>query len=125
MGAEATAPQIIITFDGDQCIYNGPDSVPADDITVVLDVEDQTAYEEYGVAVVTLQEGKTFEDLDAWSSTSPPSWATVHTTIDQVPQGNHAEATMHVIEPNEPLYFVCFTAYPIVKSGTLGPIEIQ
>ncbi len=62
------AGEITVPFDGDQCAYNGPARAPAGQITVILDVEDQTDYDEYGLAVVTLDEGKTFDDLDAWPS---------------------------------------------------------
>lgn len=119
---EPEPAKITVTFEGGQCIYIGPDEVPAGRITVVLDVEDQTEYEEYGLAVVTLDEGKTFEDLDAWPSTSQPSWAQVHGLLEEVPQGSRAEMTVIALEG--PLFLVCFTAYPITKSGTLGPVQV-
>ena len=114
---------ITVTFDGDQCVYRGPDEVPAGRIAVILDVEDQKEHEEYGLAVVTLDEGKTFEDLDAWPSTDPPRWVQLHGLLEEIPQGSRAEMTVIAFEG--PLFLVCFTAYPITKSGALGPIEIE
>jgi lysophospholipase L1-like esterase len=120
--AEADAG-ITVTFDGDQCIYKGPDQVPAGRISVILDVKDQKDHEEYGLAVLTLDEGKTFEDLDAWSSTDRPPWSQLHGLLEEIPQGSRAETTVTAFEG--PLFLVCFTAYPVTKSGTLGPIAVE
>jgi hypothetical protein len=120
--AETSADEIRVTFDRDQCAYDGPSRVTEGQISVILDVEDQTAYEEYGLAVVTLDEDKTFEDLDAWSPTGQPRWAQLHGLLEEVPQGGRSETT--IIVPQKPLYVVCFTAYPITKVGVLGPVEV-
>jgi lysophospholipase L1-like esterase len=120
--AEADAG-ITVTFDGDECIYKGPDQVSAGRISVILDVEDQKDHEEYGLAVLTLDEGKTLEDLDAWSSTDRPLWSQLHGLLEEIPQGSRAETTVTAFEG--PLFLVCFAAYPVTKSGTLGPIEIE
>ena len=61
---------ITVTFDGDQCIYHGPERVPAGQIPIVLDVKDQTVYEVYGVGALTVDEGKTIEDIMAWPATA-------------------------------------------------------
>jgi lysophospholipase L1-like esterase len=114
---------ITVTFEGDECVYHDPDAFPAGRISVVLDVEDQKDHEEYGLAVLTLDEGKTYEDLDAWSSTDQPTWAQLHGILEEIPQGSRAEMTVTAFEG--PLFLVCFTAYPVTKSGTLGPIEIE
>jgi hypothetical protein len=120
--AGTVADEITVTFDGDQCVYNGPGRVPAGQVTVILDVEDQKDYEEYGLAVVTLDDDKTFEDLDAWPSAAQPLWAQLLGLVDEVPQGSQAEMTVTALE--KPLYLVCFTAYPIAKSGVLGPVDV-
>jgi hypothetical protein len=114
---------ITVTFDGDECIYQGPDRVPAGSIPLILDVEDQRDHEAYGLAVVTLDEDKTFEDLDAWPSTGQPPWTQLHGLLDEIPRGSRVETTVIAFEG--PLFLVCFTADPITKSGTLGPIEIE
>jgi hypothetical protein len=119
--AEANAV-IIVTFEGDECVYEGPEKVPAGRISFVLNVKDQKDYEEYGLAVLTLDEGKTFEDLDAWSSTDQPPWTHLHGLLEQIPQGSQAERTVTAFEG--PLFVVCFSAYPITKVDTLGPIKV-
>jgi hypothetical protein len=101
----------------------GPEKVPAGQISVILDVEDQKDHEAYGLAVLTLDEGKTYEDLDAWSSTNQPPWSQLYGLLEEIPQGSRAE--MRVTAFERPLFVVCFTAYPITKSDTLGPIEIE
>jgi hypothetical protein len=116
------ADEITVTFDGDQCAYNGPASVPAGQITVILDVEDQKDYDGYGLAVVTLDEGKTFDDLDAWPSAGQPLWAQLHGLLDGIPQGSRSEMTVAAFEG--PLFLVCFTATPITKTGVLGPVKV-
>ena len=50
---------INVTFDGEQCIYRGPENVPAGRINIFLDVRDQTDYDEYGLIALTVDEGKT------------------------------------------------------------------
>jgi hypothetical protein len=120
--AGTVADEITVTFDGDQCSYNGSARVPARQITVILDVEDQKDYDEYGLAVVTLAEGKTFEDLDAWPSAGKPPWAQLHGLLDEVPQGSRSEMAVTAFEG--PLFLVCFTAHPIAKTGVLGPVEV-
>ena len=120
--AEANAI-VIVTFDGDECVYEGSDRVPAGRIHVILDVEDQKDHGYYGLAVVTLDEDKTFEDLDAWPSIDRPPWAQLHGLLEGVSQGRRAETTVTAFEG--PLFVVCFTAYPITKSDTLGPIEVE
>jgi len=120
--AGTVADKITVTFDGDQCAYNGPAGVPAGQITVILDVEDQKDHDEYGLAVVTLDEGKTFDDLDAWPSTGQPPWAQLHGLLEEILQGSRSEMTVAAFEG--PLFLVCFTAYPVTKTGVLGPVEV-
>jgi hypothetical protein len=120
--AEANAA-IAVTFDGDECVYEGPDRVLAGGVPLVLDVEHQTDHPAYGVIVVTLDEGKTFEDLDAWPSTTRPRWIDTVGDLVNIPQGTRAETTFRAFEG--PLFVVCFTAAPFTKSGVLGPIEVE
>jgi hypothetical protein len=120
--AEADA-RITVIFNGHTCAYEGPDKVPAGRISVILDVEDQKEHGAYGLAVLTLVEGKTFEDLDAWPSTDQPPWTKLHGLLHDILQGRRAETT--VIASEGPLFVVCFTGYPVTKRDTLGPIEIE
>jgi hypothetical protein len=119
--AESSDNEIRVTFDGDQCACEGPSNFTSGEISVTLDVENQTDHDAYGLAVVTLDEDKTFEDLDAWSSTGQPPWAQLHGLLDEIRQGGRSETT--IIVPQKPLYLVCFTADPITRVGVLGPVE--
>ncbi len=120
--AAIAVSEITVTFDGDKCVYAGPDSVQKGRVIVALDVEDQTDHEQYGLAIVTLDEGKSFEDLDAWSSTGQPTWTQLHGLFEEVPQGSRVEKRVFVDEG--PLFVVCFTAEPLTKRGVLGPIPV-
>lgn len=120
--ATTVVGEITVTFDGDKCVYGGPDSVPEGRVTVILDVEDQTDHEQYGLAIVTLDEGRSFEDLDAWSSTGQPVWTRVLGLFEEIPQGSRVEKT--VFADKGPLFVVCFTANPLTKAGVLGPIQV-
>lgn len=123
MMAEAAAYQVTITFDGDQCAYNGPDSLPAgESVTFILDVENQTKHNLYGVDIVLLDEDKGFGDLDAWTSLSRPSWATSLAFL-KAQFGTTDTSAFPLIADHGPLYFACFFARG--KLNTLGPIEIQ
>jgi hypothetical protein len=123
MMAEAAANQIIITFDGDQCVYNGPDSITTgESVTFILDVEDQTEFNRYGVDIVFLDEDMGFEDLDAWTSFTRPSWVASLTFLE-ARKGNTDTSTFSLPADRGPLYFACFL--PTEKLNTLGPIDIQ
>ncbi|MFC2036432.1 hypothetical protein ACFLYD_00470 [Chloroflexota bacterium] len=116
------ADEITVTFDGDKCTYDGSGRVAAGQVTVILDVEDQKDYDEYGLAVLTLDEDKTLEDLDAWPSTDQPPWTQLLGLVDEIAQGSRDEMTIIALE--KPLFLVCFTAYPVAKSGVLGPVDV-
>ena len=114
-GAEMT-----ITFPENGCTYAGPEAVSAGQITVNWDIENQ-GYEKCGLAIVTLDEGKTFKDLDAWPSVDKPPWAKLVTFAEARP-GGHSTAVASVTEG--PIFLVCFTASPEAKVGVLGPVEV-
>jgi hypothetical protein len=83
-------------------------------------IENQN-HDKYGLAILTLDEAKTFEDLDAWPSVDKPSWAKLIT---------FAEARLDSLSPvvadvtEGPIFLVCFTAYPEAKVGVLGPVKV-
>jgi hypothetical protein len=111
---------ITVTFEGDQCVYHGPERAPAGRIQIVLDVRDQTAYEDYGVAAVTVDEGKTLEDLVAAPfEHSAPVWVHAHGFAEAAP-GASQKRTIVLFEG--PLFLVCAAEE---KTNVLGPIEIE
>jgi lysophospholipase L1-like esterase len=124
--AEADAA-ITVTFDGDKCVFHGPERVPAGQIPVVLDVKDQTAHESYGVQALTMDEGHTLEELVSYQEQiSFPLWAHDHGFIEAA-QGTTEQRTIVLFEG--PLFLTCFTNTADKSQteyvGISGPIEIE
>jgi len=115
-----TPVDITVTFDGNECTYDGPDTVSAGEITVNWNIKDQD-HEKFGLAIVTLDEGKTLENLDVWPSVDKPPWATLVAFAETRP-GSLSPMVADVTEG--PIFLVCFTAYPERKIGVLGPVEV-
>lgn len=118
---------ITVAFEGDECIYRGPERVPAGRIPVVLDVKDQTAHELYGVGTLTVDEGHTLAELAAFLvDTDMPLWSHDHGFVEAA-QGTIQEETIVLFEG--PLYLACFTNSAArdqtAAAGVLGPIEIE
>lgn len=114
--------EITVTFDGESCLYDGPDRVPAGRSRLILDVRDQAAHDGYAVVAVTLEEGKTREDLRAWSSADTPPWTHGHGAV-VVRSGDVGwqDIALH----DTPLFLVCFTGDPARKTNLVGPIEVE
>ncbi len=118
-------PEVTITFSGDACTYSGSKSLPDKfNINIVVEGQGKT---KYGYVLVTLDEGKTIEDLQAWPSSDPPEWLKdqLRDTGPVFGPGNtkqNLDWSSHesVVTP---IYFVCFGDYR--KIGALGPIEIS
>jgi hypothetical protein len=124
--AEANAA-ITVTFEGDECVIDGPERVPAGRIPIVLDVRDQSAHELYGVQALTMDEGHTFEELVAHQQeVSFPLWLHDHGFIEAA-QGTTQERTIVLFEG--PLYLSCFTntadESQTEYAGMSGPIEVE
>ena len=117
---------ITVTFEGDQCVYHGPERVPAGQIPLALDVTDQNAYELYGVGTLTVDEGKTIEDIAAWPATANvPLWGHGHGLVEAA-HGTAEETTIVLFKG--PLFLVCFAGSSSgdgPKVDQLGPIEIE
>jgi pyrimidine-specific ribonucleoside hydrolase len=119
--AGTTPPQSIqVTIESDQCTYDGPQRFALGDISIDWRVDKE--HDKYGLAVVTLDEGKTFQDLDALVGDQQAPWIQPvgFWTLDP---GGQQLVVAHVTRG--PIYLVCFTADPIVKLKTLGPIQVQ
>lgn len=112
---------VTVTFDGDECTYDGPTTISADQITVNWNITGQ-ARDGYALGITRLDEGKTFEDLDAWPSIEHPPWASVVAFEEAGPDLSPMVADVSYFEG--PIFLVCFTAYPHAKTGVLGPVEV-
>ena len=113
---------ITVTFQGEKCHYDGPERVPTGRLRLTLDVRDQTAHDGYAVVAVTLEEGKTRDDLLAWPSANPPPWTHGHGAV-LVPRGELGWQELWLYK--SPLFLVCFTGDPARKTDLLGPIEVE
>jgi pyrimidine-specific ribonucleoside hydrolase len=110
-----------VTFDGSKCTYDGPQSVPAGEVTVDWAVKNKD-HDKFGLAMVTLNEGKTFDDLDQWPSSDPPSWLTL-INVWETPPDSMIQVSARIT--NGPFYFVCFYSPPDTKYGALGPVAVE
>jgi hypothetical protein len=115
--------RITATFEGDQCVYHGPERVSAGQITVTLDVRDQSADIAYAVGAYTLEEGKTIEDLRGWTSaTHSPLWGHFHGRVDAIGGTSQVD---NIILFEGPLFLSCIANPPNQVTDVLGPIEIE
>jgi hypothetical protein len=79
-----------------------------------------------GLAIGTLDSGKTIKDLQDYSSTSQPGWLTMITFLESPSDGTTYTQTFTVpLENTGPVYFVCFSEKPEAKIGALGPYEVK
>lgn len=122
MSAAGADREITVTFRGEECHYDGPDRVPAGRFRLTLDVRDQAAHDGYAVVAVTLEEGKTRDDLLTWPSADPPPWTHGHGAV-LVPRGELG--WQEVLLYRAPLFLVCLTGDPARKTDLLGPIEVE
>jgi hypothetical protein len=117
------ANAIAVTFQGEGCAYHGPLPVTAGQVPLILDVRDQSDRERYKVIGYTLDEGKTIEDLRAWTSVGhSPLWGHYHGMIDE-PRGTLQETSLVLFEG--PLFLACITDPPNYITHVLGPIEVE
>ncbi|MGD2252168.1 MAG: hypothetical protein PVF70_04555 [Anaerolineales bacterium] len=69
--------EIVITFDGQECRYEGPSVVNEGDRIITLN---NIAEHDVDLTVVRIDEGKTWQDvlenLDAFTIGTPPTWTT-------------------------------------------------
>jgi hypothetical protein len=106
---------VIITFDpGDKCSLELIKPTEDNGLAFDLVVNDQT-YENYAVAIVSLEEGKGINDLEAYhkeggaSYQNPPPWSNLE-EIEIVQPMSRTFHAVHVL--TSPLYFVCLVQGP-------------
>jgi len=114
-------PNATVTFAEDKCTYKAAQQLPLGQVGIDWIVEDKN-HDKFGLAVLTLDQGKSIKDLAAWTSTDQPPWSQLVAFHEAAP-GSRSIVTAEVEEG--PIYFVCFTAYPEMILGALGPIEVK
>ncbi|MGA2489214.1 MAG: hypothetical protein ABSF99_03370, partial [Anaerolineales bacterium] len=110
MGCKASPPPTspTLTFTTNKCNYGGPTSLSgAFTFNIVLPSKNPL---EAGYALVTLHNGKTFADLVAYKSTTPPDWLTDLDDQGYLAQSqsfNYDTAKLG-LHAGDQMYLVCF-----------------
>jgi hypothetical protein len=71
--------------------------------------------------MLALDQGKTFADLDAWTSTDQPPWSVLLGFKESAPGG---QSTLTAPVTQGPIYLVCFASSPDKKVVVVGPLEV-
>jgi hypothetical protein len=120
---EAPKSDIVVTFAGGVCKYEGPPTLRAGELTVTVEAKDRDK-EAYAAAWFTLAPEKTLRNLlDAQDSPSPPPWADM-LALQEAPPGGSETYTLKV--EKGPLYLLCWAGSPDHSSGvgSKGPLEV-
>ena len=126
----ALPPAFTVTIMGTKCTLDGPMTVPFGKFTIKLVIEKQKI-SEMGYGLVTIDEGKTLEDLKA-ATAAQPAW--VHRLAGEHRlEGTSSRAfdlaKMPAFYKGEPFYVVCFYTDPELSLrqniGAFGPIEVE
>jgi hypothetical protein len=120
----AAAKELTVTFEGNLCTYDGPKAIPAGENSVIMDVKDQSK-ESYAVFILTLDQGKTLDDLKALPADADhPSWSHIVGGSEEGRPGKRN--TFKVTVEKEPIYLVCVApAPPGLIVGVLGPVDVE
>ena len=134
VGCTASTPILTLTINENKCSFDGPKTIPNDEFTIRL-VINQKELAETGYALITLENGKTVEDLNAWPSADQPPWIVLLDGVHEMATGTHtytydpALFTQNAAYHGGPYYIVCFYTDPGTgtreKVGVFGPIEIK
>jgi hypothetical protein len=114
-----TETMATVTFVGGKCNYDGPKQIPFGVLAIKWVTDSSGA-----LLVVTLDQGKTIQDLNAWASTEQPPWATVGNVFG-TPSGGSDTVKTPVVSKG-PIYLVCFggSRESPTWGGAVGPIEV-
>jgi len=120
LGSPKTPDKITITFTDTGCSLSGPQEVPAGIIEMDW-ITTSDVHDIYGIAILTLDDGRTIEDLNKWKSLDEPPWADVVSFRDAKGKTT-TELFINLDKEKESFYFVCFDPDQII--GALGPVGI-
>jgi len=123
-------PAFTVTIKGKECTFDGPMTIPYGEFTIKLVIAKQKI-SEMGYGLVTIDEGKTVEDLKT-TTAAQPDW--VHRLAGEHKlEGTSSRAFDLAVMPafykGEPFYVVCFYTDPELSLrqniGAFGPIEVK
>jgi hypothetical protein len=120
---EGPMSDIVVTFAGGICKYEGPATLPAGELTVTIDAKDRDK-EAFAAAWFNLAPGKGLSDLiKAQDSPSPPPWADM-LALQEAPPGGSKTYSLKV--EKGPLYLLCWSGSPDQSRGvgSKGPLEV-
>lgn len=107
-----------VTFDGANCVYDGPASVPAG-LLVVNVTNNGSPDSDFGMAIVTLEPDRGVDDLLALPNANKPPWATL-LSFGGPQSGQHEYLGLSV--DAGPLYLVCMNPEQVLSVPP--PIEV-
>jgi len=122
-------PTLTLTIKENVCTLDGPTTIPHSVLTINLMMDEQKQTES-GYALITLKEGKTIEDLQAYPSAIQPDWVNLIHGVHEFVNGLHTYTYNYAnVAADQTLYLVCFRADPdtgaIAKIAAFGPIEVK
>jgi hypothetical protein len=118
--ATLSRADISVTMVAGTCKLEGTREVYPDTFSIAFVGGDQSS-PLYGLAVVSLTDGKTLTDLQQWPSAAQPPWVRLLSDGSVLPE-TRVVWSVHASE--NPVFIVCFTSPPDKKVAVLGPIEI-
>ncbi len=128
---QVATPTLTLTIHENNCTFDGPKTIPDGDFMIKLVIEEQKPTES-GYALVTLEKGKTIEDLKAWPSADQPAWVVLVHGVHELAGGTHTytynptKFTENALFHGGPYYLACFRTDPntgsVAKIGAFGPI---
>ena len=115
---------LTFTFSENQCTHNGAKSVLAGEVSFIMVNKNQDF--DAAMIVLTLDEGKTIEDLNALppNQGEDPLWSHRVGEADRHVHPGERYTFKATIETG-PIYLICFSGSPELISGVLGPIEVK
>jgi hypothetical protein len=115
---------LTITFRDNQCTYDGAKSVVSGEVSFTMVDKNQDF--DAAMIVLTLDEGKTIEDLKALppNQGEDPLWSHRVGEADRHVHPGERYTFKATIETG-PIYLICFSGSPELISGVLGPIEVK
>jgi hypothetical protein len=122
-----TPSEPILTFHGNECSYSGPATIPSMfTMTWVVEESEHTASI---YAIVTLDQGKSVQDLAVIPAEDPPP-AWVHkVNYDLATSPGTFTKSINLSEnaafQGGPIYIVCFHTDENTAMGAVGPIEVK
>jgi hypothetical protein len=131
---QTPTPTLTLTINENECTLDAPETIPNGNFTVKFVINEQEP-NETGYILATLEDGKTIEDLNAWSSADQPPWVIIIHRAHEPAGGTHiysydpTQFTQNARYDGGPYYLVCFRNDPdtgtMSKIGAFGPIEVK